>query len=900
MSGKMGRRGLPHAREKTESLCAIVLSLGRGGRRVRGEGLRATKTNARREHAIESTCSSSGRGQAEGGVFALSVSDFFLSLEAVKLGSRHQGRLSSRGLVACGAAINRSASVQESESSTTRRGGKEEEELGQTKALQDEIQRLSDLLRCLKGRDVKDQILILKKEIAAMNANPAKNLDQGLIAEIQEDVQVDNLSFSMQLVLYSILALNQNHVLETGRREEEEFTKLLHKLELVQQFYDSIGGIIGYQLKVLELIMEDSLGDDEEEFGSSGPDGSSSEGDVKNQSEKILFPSGHDISDKESKVTSRLVQDGLRAIPDLAEVYPVGGAGDRLGLIDETTGQPLPTALLPYCGRSLLENLVRDVQARENLYYRIYGEQHRTPIAIMTSDAKGNHGHITQICEESGWFGRRSDTFYLFKQPLVPVVNGTNGEWLVSGKFEVLMKPSGHGAIWKLMYDRDVLGWFGRHKRGSALVRQISNPMAATDTTMIALAGKGHGGRHTFGFASCERKVGASEGCNVTKAYYDGAEGVNKHAITCVEYTEFEKYGLEDSGMVNSEGEEVSRFPANTNILYFNVDQVQSKLDEGAKLGQLGTSIILPGMIFNRKKTIRYTNKLTGEQEEVKGGRLECSMQNLADVFRYEVDGHKMEEQNWLPTFLLYNKRQKVTSSAKKRYEPSSKAGSISQTPEGSFYDLMQNARELLRNCKLGVPPMPTVGKYLEQGPNFVFLFHPALGPLWSVISQKIRGGSLGVNSELVLEIAEVALEDVQVKGSLLVQAENVMGEIAKVPNSGEKEILYSDKCGKCRLENVTVENKGIDYKRTDNVFWKHDVKRLEQCEIVLRGNAEFVAKDVTLHGKQRFEVPDGHKMVVSADETGRLGSECIPLDGNSSWIWQYKLDENDEIIIEQ
>ncbi len=31
------------------------------------------------------------------------------------------------------------------------------------------------------------------------------------------------------------------------------------------------------------------------------------------------------------------------------------------------------------------------------------------------------------------------------------------------------------------------------------------------------------------------------------------------------------------------------------------------------------------------------------------------------------------------------------------------------------------------------------VPEYLEQGPGFIFLYHPALGPLWDVIGQKVR-----------------------------------------------------------------------------------------------------------------------------------------------------------------
>jgi hypothetical protein len=49
-------------------------------------------------------------------------------------------------------------------------------------------------------------------------------------------------------------------------------------------------------------------------------------------------------------------------LPELGEIYPIGGAGDRLGLVDSDTGESLPAALLPYCGRSLLEGLMRDLQ----------------------------------------------------------------------------------------------------------------------------------------------------------------------------------------------------------------------------------------------------------------------------------------------------------------------------------------------------------------------------------------------------------------------------------------------------------------------------------------------------------------------------------------------------------
>jgi len=47
------------------------------------------------------------------------------------------------------------------------------------------------------------------------------------------------------------------------------------------------------------------------------------------------------------------------------------------------------------------------------------------------------------------------------------------------------------------------------------------------------------------------------------------------------------------------------------------------------------------------------------------------------------------------------------------------------------------------------------VEEYLQHGPSFVFLYHPALGPLWEVVGQKLRGGRLAHGAEVVLEVAE-------------------------------------------------------------------------------------------------------------------------------------------------
>ena len=61
----------------------------------------------------------------------------------------------------------------------------------------------------------------------------------------------------------------------------------------------------------------------------------------------------------------------------------------------------------------------------------------------------------------------------LFRQPMVPVVGAADGRWPLAGPLAPMMKPGGHGAIWKLMLDEGIFAWLAAHRREAALVRQI-------------------------------------------------------------------------------------------------------------------------------------------------------------------------------------------------------------------------------------------------------------------------------------------------------------------------------------------------------------------------------------------------------------------------------------------
>ena len=668
--------------------------------------------------------------------------------------------------------------------------------------------------------------------------------------------------------LACLVLIGQAHILESC--PESKIRELSLALVAVEEFYDSIGGLIGYQLQCLKLIVERA--------------GQASSTELETEPlQQLLVPSGLDLCcPTHASKAQKAVAQGLAAVPFMAEIYPLGGAGDRLGLQCEDTGNALPTAMLDYCGKSLLEWLIRDLQAREYLYYKVYGTQSTTPVAVMTSAAKGNHWRVEQLFEEANWFGRGKDAFRLFQQPLVPVVGGTDGKWLLCNNNMPHMKPGGHGVIWKLMRDKGIFSWLAEtHKRSAGIIRQISNPMAGTDTTLLALAGVGVSRSRSFGFASCERVVGAAEGMNVL------IKRDNKACVSNVEYTEFARLGITD--VPRDEGGNHSVFPANTNVLYVGLSAVEAAVETSVKAGS--TDAILPGMILNLSKEVAHKDPQgSGAVLRTKAGRLECTMQNMADCFAERVSVDSESDLEQLQTFLVYNRRRKVTSSAKRQLAPGSTK--VHQTPHGSFYDLQANGGELLEVCGMDVPQLGTVEEYLTSGPGYIFLFHPALGPLWSVIAQKIQGGRLGSRSELRVEAAEVCLVDLDVEGSLLIEATNPLGHTERC-GEGSEVLTFSDRCGRVKMERVKVRNAGIDWQHPENIYWKGRLTRHESCRIILHGRAEFEAVDVELAGNGLYEVPDGYKMRI---ETGGVQQvEPLPGQERPSWEWEYKSIEEEE-----
>ncbi len=616
------------------------------------------------------------------------------------------------------------------------------------------------------------------------------------------------LSQESKMVFYQMIAIDQAQRIFAGIDEtkKQAFQDLLEKLIPIDYFYREMGGIVGYQLKILELLKSS---------------GGKSISDAEYHAPAFL-----DIAEETPSVRESIAW-GIDSLPQIAEIYPLGGAADRLHLLEEKTGVELPAAKLRFAGRTLFENLIRDLQAREYLYFQKHKVQLTTPIAVMTSQDKNNHFHVTEICRELGYFGRPIHSIRFFTQPLVPAVN-EEGNWCLMGPFNPLLKPGGHGAIWKLARDSGVFDWLEKLERKKALIRQINNPIAGLDYGLLAFLGVGCKRDMHFGFASCPRLLQAAEGVNVL------IEKKQSVVLTNIEYCDFAKFGIEDRPL--KEGEPYSRFSSNTNILFADLKAISGAVDKCP----------FPGLLINLKKAFYATD--SGEKKEESIARLESTMQNIADVF-VEEKGCELKTER---TFVTYNQRHKTISTAKKAF---AKDRPLQETPENCFYDLLSAHRELLIECGFELPEKHSLETYLRHGPEYLFLYHPALGPLYSIIKNKLRKGALSIGSELILEIADFSARNLQVQGSLRIIAEQPLGHF-----DSQGILHFSDQIGSCILENVTIENKGVDWTRSEP-FWKMNLQRDESVQIILKGKSQFVARDLHLKGSHTFIVEDGSIM---------------------------------------
>ncbi len=357
----------------------------------------------------------------------------------------------------------------------------------------------------------------------------------------------------------AVIAIGQEHILLSGKEvlDELRLQNLFLWLFEVDTFFEGIGGILGFQKELLALL-----------------------GPIKEKKAQNVASIPYEpftlIEDQES------FEQGILLQKDLVEIIVLGGAAERLNFVDSLTQNPLPAFLYPFMGKTLLEWLIEEIQAKEAHYFALTGKALVTPIVFMTSQSKNNKSHLRNFLEQHHWFHRPEESFFFLNQPSVPYVDQT-GRWVLDPSGNVEKNPCGHGALWNLLLETDFLeAMRGVKKYG--LIRQINNPMTAFFGSMPRFVASILKTKAPFSILVTDSLAGAKEGKIVQIA---------SGQFTNIEYIDEEHSSIESF--------------SNVNVFVVDLERIESEIEKNR----------YPRLILNFK----------GKEK----ARAEMSMQNLID-----------------------------------------------------------------------------------------------------------------------------------------------------------------------------------------------------------------------------------------------------------------------------
>jgi hypothetical protein len=98
-------------------------------------------------------------------------------------------------------------------------------------------------------------------------------------------------------------------------------------------------------------------------------------------------------------------------------------------------------------------------------------------------------------------------------------------------------------------------------------------------------------------------------------------------------------------------------------------------------------------------------------------------------------------------------------------------------------------------------------------------------------------------------------------------------------------------------LKNVRVKNAGVDWE-SDQIPWKGEIVRKEECKILLEGDGELYAENVTFSGPVEIRVETGTRVTVKQNGPSlSLHKEKI---NRSQKLWDYTLTEDFRIVLKK
>lgn len=415
-----------------------------------------------------------------------------------------------------------------------------------------------------------------------------------------------------------------------------------------------------------------------------------------------------------------------------AIVLVAGGLGERLGYNGIKLDIPVEvtenTSYLAHYADNLLAMEARMKTPRP------------VPFVIMVSEDTDRPTRAS--LEQNNWFGLKKDQVYFLKQELVPALADNDGHLALRGKYELVLKPHGHGDVHMLLHTSGLAARL--HAEGIEHFVYVQDTNGQVFNAIPAALGVSAEKDFDFNSIAVNRIPGEACG-GLTKLVGNG-----KELTVNVEYNQLDpllRATVSPEGDTPNE-QGFSLFPGNINVLIIKAAAYVQLLEQ------------TQGIIAE------FVNpKYADETRTVfkKPTRLETMMQDLAKLLGSEHRvGVSVFDRRWS---FSANKNNVKDAAAKAAAGGPPESGA---TAESDFYlaGRMKLAAAGMQVSELD--PVQILNIPMIPGPRVIL--RPSFALSLAEVREKISGGSIAGEATLVLDGQDIFLENVTVTdGSALV-----------------------------------------------------------------------------------------------------------------------------------
>lgn len=527
-------------------------------------------------------------------------------------------------------------------------------------------------------------------------------------AELKADGET--FSESQQELVATLIRAGQQHLFadwDAPGVNDDAKTAFLASLEKIDGNYP--GGLTGYIANARKLLAEAKEG------------GNPFEGFVPHQPNKVDLTQFDATYDRYEAL-------GVQQFEKTGVVLVAGGLGERLGYHGIKLDIPVEVLeTTPYLKH--YASCLKAMEARmEN--------PRPVPFIIMVSQDTGPQ--TLAALEKNNYFGLQKEQVHILQQELVPAIADNEGSLALKDKYELILKPHGHGDIHMLLYTSGLAAQL--EKEGIEHLLFIQDTNGQVFNAMPAALGVSVEKGYDFNSIAVNRIPGEAVGALAKLVRADQERTLN------VEYNQLDpllRATVSPAGDIPNE-QGFSMFPGNINVLVIRMASYVRILEQSQGII---AEFVNPKYADETRTTFK------------KPTRLETMMQDLPKLFGAdEKVGVSIFDRVWS---FSANKNNMVDAAAKHVSGGTPESGA---TAESDFY-LAGRVRLAAAGAKVETATEELIlGVPFTKGPKV--LFRPSFAMTLAEGRAKISGGSVSDEATLILDGQDITLEDVELSGS--------------------------------------------------------------------------------------------------------------------------------------